>query len=116
VGHTYSKGTAAATQLEQADVGVVFPVSNRLSLIGRWVHDTDLDRTVGSLAGVEYNNCCWSLQLVHQNYFTDDQELDSRILFQIQLKGLGGTGGASTSIADAIYGFDERERRRFSAP
>jgi LPS-assembly protein len=116
VGHTYSKGTAAANQLEQADVGVVFPVSKRLSLIGRWVHDTDLDRTVGSLAGVEYNNCCWSLQLVHQNYFTDDQELDSRILFQIQLKGLGGTGGASTSIADAIYGFDERERRRFSAP
>lgn len=116
VGHTYSKGSTAATQLEQADVGVVFPVSNRLSLIGRWVHDTDLDRTVGSLAGVEYNNCCWSLQVVHQNYFTDDQELDSRILFQIQLKGLGGTGGASTSIADAIYGFDERERRRFSAP
>ncbi|HEV8077104.1 MAG TPA: LPS-assembly protein LptD, partial [Marinobacter sp.] len=116
VGHTYSKGSNAATQLEQADVGVVFPVSNRLSLIGRWVHDTDLDRTVGSLAGVEYNNCCWSLQVVHQNYLTDDQELDSRILFQIQLKGLGGTGGASTSIADAIYGFDERERRRFSAP
>jgi LPS-assembly protein len=116
VGHTYSKGSSALTQLEQADVGVVFPVSNRLSLIGRWVHDTDLDRTVGSLAGVEYNNCCWSLQVVHQNYFTDDQELDSRILFQIQLKGLGGTGGASTSIADAIYGFDERERRRFRAP
>jgi LPS-assembly protein len=116
VGHTYSKGSTAAAQLEQADVGVVFPVSNRLSLIGRWVHDTDLDRTVGSLAGVEYNNCCWSLQVVHQNYFTDDQELDSRILFQIQLKGLGGTGGASTSIADAIYGFDERERRRFNMP
>jgi len=116
VGHTYSKGTATVTQLEQADVGVVFPVSNRLSLIGRWVYDTDLDRTVGSLTGVEYNNCCWSLQLVHQNYFTDEQKLDSRILFQIQLKGLGGTGGASTRIADAIYGFDERERRRFSTP
>lgn len=116
VGHTYSKGSNVEAQLEQADVGVVFPVSNRLSLIGRWVHDTDLDRTVGSLAGVEYNSCCWSVQVVHQNYFNDDQQLDNRILFQVQLKGLGGTGGASNRIADAIYGFDERERRRFNAP
>ncbi|WP_417515847.1 LPS-assembly protein LptD [Marinobacter sp.] len=111
VGHTYSKD-----ELEQSDIAAVIPATDRVSLIGRWVYDSDLDRTVGSLAGIEYNNCCWSVQVVHQNYFTDDQELDSRILFQIQLKGLGGSGGSSTSISEAIYGFDEREQRRFGAP
>ncbi|SFE10901.1 LPS-assembly protein [Marinobacter sp. DSM 26671] len=111
VGHTYSRG-----ELEQSDIAAVFPVSDRVSLIGRWVYDSDLDRTVGSLAGLEYNNCCWSVQVVHQNYLTDDRELDSRILFQIQLKGLGGSDGASSSISEAIYGFDERERRRFGTP
>lgn len=111
VGHTYSRG-----ELEQSDIAAVLPVSDRVSLIGRWVYDSDLDRTVGSLAGLEYNNCCWSVQVVHQNYLTDDRELDSRILFQIQLKGLGGSGGASSSISEAIYGFDERERRRFGTP
>ncbi|HLT14727.1 MAG TPA: LPS-assembly protein LptD [Marinobacter sp.] len=108
-GHTYSRPDA----IEQTDVGTVFPVTNRLSAIGRWVWDSELDRTVGTLAGIEYNNCCWSVQVVHQNYLTDDEELDSRLLFQIELKGLGGSGGASDSIGDAIYGYDERERRRF---
>ena len=111
LGHTYSRG-----ELEQSDVAAVFPVSDRVSLIGRWVYDSDLERTVGSLAGLEYNNCCWSVQVVHQNYLTDDRELDSRILFQIKLKGLGGSDGASSSISRAIYGFDERERRRFGTP
>eukprot|EP00003_Mantamonas_plastica_P014111 TRINITY_DN2451_c0_g2_i1.p1 TRINITY_DN2451_c0_g2~~TRINITY_DN2451_c0_g2_i1.p1 ORF type:complete len:747 (-),score=102.97 TRINITY_DN2451_c0_g2_i1:10531-12771(-) len=110
LGHTYSRG-----ELEQSDVAAVFPVTDNISLIGRWVHDSILDRTVGSLAGLEYNNCCWSVQVVHQNYLTDDEELDSRVLFQIQLKGLGGSGGSSR-ISDAIYGFDEREDRRFGTP
>lgn len=108
IGHTYNRDA-----LEQMDIGTVFPVTNQVSLIGRWVYDSGLDRTVGSLTGVEYNNCCWSMQLVHQNYLTSDRELDTRLLFQIQLKGLGGSGGAGARISDAIYGFDERERRRF---
>jgi len=109
LGHTYSR----PDEIEQTDIGAVFPVTNRLSAIGRWVWDSELDRTVGTLAGLEYNNCCWSVQVVHQNYLTDDEELDTRLLFQIELKGLGGSGGASDSIGDAIYGYDERERRRF---
>ncbi len=108
LGHTYSRN-----ELEQSDIGAVFPVTDRVSLIGRWVYDSQLDRTVGSLAGIEYNNCCWSVQVVHQNYLTDDEQLESRMLFQIQLKGLGGSGGSSDRISEAIYGFDERERRRF---
>ena len=109
LGHTYSR----PDDIEQTDVGAVLPVTNRVSAIGRWVWDSELDRTVGTLAGLEYNNCCWSVQVVHQNYLTDDEELDTRLLFRIELKGLGGSGGASDNIADAIYGYDERERRRF---
>ena len=111
LGHTYSRG-----EIEQADIATVFPVTDRVSLIGRWVYDSDLNRTVGSLAGLEYNNCCWSIQVVHQNYLTADRELQGRILFQIQMKGLGGSGGASARVAEAIYGFDERERRRYGTP
>ncbi|WP_375192747.1 LPS-assembly protein LptD [Marinobacter sp.] len=111
LGHTYSRN-----ELEQSDIAAVFPVTDSVSLIGRWVYDSNLDRTVGSLAGLEYNNCCWSVQVVHQNYLTDDRQLEGRILFQVQLKGLGGSDGASSSISQAIYGFDERERRRFGTP
>jgi LPS-assembly protein len=108
VGHTYRRN-----EFEQSDIGGVVPVTDRVSLIGRWAYDSQLDRTVGSLAGLEYNNCCWSVQLVHQNYLTSDERLESRVLFQVELKGLGGSGGSSRQISEAIIGFDERERRRF---
>jgi len=109
LGHTYNRDD----NLDQSDVATVFPITDRMSLIGRWAYDSGLNRTVGTLAGLEYNNCCWSFQVVHQNYLTDDEELDSRLLFQIQLKGLGGSGDSSTKISESIYGFDERERRRY---
>jgi LPS-assembly protein len=108
VGHSYRRN-----EFEQSDIGGVVPVTDRVSLIGRWAYDSGLDRTVGSLAGLEYNNCCWSIQLVHQNYLTDEQQLDNQVLFRIELKGLGGSGGSSGQISEAIIGFDERERRRF---
>lgn len=108
LGHSYRRN-----EFEQSDIAGVVPVTDRVSLIGRWAYDSQLDRTVGSLAGLEYNNCCWSVQLVHQNYLTSDEQLESRVLFQIELKGLGGSGGSSRQISEAIIGFDERERRRF---
>lgn len=108
IGHTYRRN-----DYEQSDIGAVFPVTDRVSLIGRWVYDADAGRTAGSLAGFEYNNCCWSVQLVSQNYLTSDEKLENRILFQIQLKGLGGSGDSSSRISEAIVGFDERENRRY---
>jgi LPS-assembly protein len=108
IGHSYRRN-----EFEQTDIGGVVPVTDRVSLIGRWAYDSQLDRTVGSLAGLEYNNCCWSVQLVHQNYLTDEQQLENRVLFRVELKGLGGSGGSSEQISEAIVGFDERQRRRF---
>jgi len=112
LGHTYSRGS----ELEQTDIGTVFPVTDRVSVLGRWVYDSVDDRTVGSLAGLEYNNCCWSVQLVHQSYLTDDEEMDNRILFRIELKGLGGSGDGANELSQSVYGYDERERRRFGTP
>ncbi len=113
IGHTYSYGERRQDSFEQMDIGALFPVTDKVSLIGRWVYDSQLDQTVGTLAGVEYNNCCWSIQLVQQSYLTDDETLDRRIVFQIQLKGLGGSGGTRNTLSEAFYGYNERERRRF---
>ncbi len=115
-GHTYTRGTTPDNGFEQMDVGAIFPLTDKISLIGRWVYDSQLDQTVGTLAGFEYNSCCWSFQLIQQTYLTgddDDAEMDNRIVFQIQLKGLGGSGGTGSTLSDVFIGYDERERRRF---
>ena len=104
-GHTYN----AEAELEQSDLSAVVPLGESTSAIGRWVYDMERDSTAGSLAGLEYTTCCWSAQLVAQRYLTRDDGMDSRILFQIQLRGLGGGGSAADSIASGIPGFEQRQ-------
>ncbi len=103
--HTYD----VTGELEQSDISAVVPLGSQTSAIGRWVYDLENDSTAGSLAGLEYTTCCWSMQLVAQRYRTRDDGLDSRILFQIQLRGLGGGGTARDNIAEEIPGFEQRE-------
>ncbi len=103
-GHTYDAGT----KLEQSDLSGVMALGEQTSLIGRWLYDMDNEETAGTLVGVEYNSCCWNLQLVAQRYRTRDEGLDTRVLFQIQLLGLGGSGDAGDTVRDAIPGFDQR--------
>ena len=103
-GHTYD----AETQLEQSDLSGVVALGDQTSLIGRWLYDMDNEATAGTLVGVEYTSCCWNLQLVAQRYRTRNEGLDTRVLFQIQLLGLGGSGDAGDTVRDAIPGFDQR--------
>mgnify|MGYP004084248139 CR=1 FL=1 len=84
-GHTYTRGANGVDSFEQMDIGAIFPVTDNISLIGRWVYDSQLDETVGTLAGFEYNNCCWSVQVVHQNYLTDDEELAQKAKYLTDL-------------------------------
>ena len=113
--HTYD----ADSELEQAEVSTVFPVGNQTSLIGSWLYDMDNDETEGALAGIEYTSCCWSVQFAAQRFRRDDnnrgQKLDTRLLFQIQLRGLGGGGGATATVREEVPGFEQRGSR-FSQP
>ncbi|TVP57618.1 MAG: LPS-assembly protein LptD [Halomonadaceae bacterium] len=107
VGHTYD--ATAVERLEQSDIGLVLPTSEQTRLIGRWVYDLERNATAGSLAGLEYTTCCWSMQLVAQTFRTRDDGLDRRVLFQIQLRGLGGGGSAAANIAESIPGFEQHQ-------
>ena len=109
--HTYD----ADSDLEQADLSTVLPLGEQISLIGRWLFDMDNDETAGSLAGIEYTSCCWSAQFVSRRYRTQEGELDTGVMFQIQLRGLGGGGGATETIREEIPGFEQR-RQRFAQP
>ncbi|XOZ32972.1 LPS-assembly protein LptD [Halomonadaceae bacterium KBTZ08] len=107
-GHTYD----AATDLEQADVSGVLALGEQTSLIGRWLYDMDNEATAGTLLGVEYTSCCWNLQFVAQRYRTRNEGLDTRLLFQVKLLGLGGSGSAGETARDAIPGFGRRGATR----
>lgn len=107
--------------IEQADISFIWPIAGSWSLIGRSNYDVTNKRELETLAGFEYNSCCYRIRLVGRRWVDNflatqgtlvDQQVeeDSGIFFEIQLKGLGGTGKRLSSLLkDAIFGYQQRE-------
>jgi len=92
--------------LEQYNASVVYPISDRWKLVGAWTYSVKDRETVDALAGVEYDSCCVSLQLVARNYINQNYYgfgpspaggntslRDNAIMFEVVFKGLGSSGG-----------------------
>lgn len=98
-------------ELEQSELSAIVPVGNQISLFGSWLYELGDKRTIGSVAGVEYESCCWRVQLFNRSYLTSSEQVDHSFLLKFELKGLGGieSGG---SVGSLIDGYEQRERVR----
>lgn len=97
----------------QGDLSFAWPLSRRWSMLGRLGYDFESEQVVQSLLGVGYESCCWSARLALKRYIVrpdlgadlgDDAEYSNAVVFQVELKGLGGFGG--NPFRDDILGFD----------
>lgn len=94
--------------MNQYTVSGVYPLSDRWRLIGSWTYAeplkgvTDsLKGTIEAVAGIEYDSCCVTLQLVDRSYVNQGYDgvastvttnlRDNVVMFQIIFKGLGST-------------------------
>jgi LPS-assembly protein len=82
-----------------------------------------IDNTaIEQMAGIEYENCCWIVRLMHLRYYDNetsgfipdfsDPDLQQEHTTQVQfvLKGMGGFGSRiPTVLEDMIRGYQERE-------
>ena len=94
-----------ADDIQQSEISAILPVHRHWRIVGRWMYDLDNERTLETMAGAEYRNCCWKLRLLSQRELTDDDgdgdlEADSTVWFQIQMIGLGGFGGQVDSLLE----------------
>ncbi len=99
---------ALGSELEQGSASFAMPLDERWSIVGRVDHDLKNDRNLETLAGVEYQNCCWKTRLVGRKYLTSDNNTyDDAIFLQFELKGLGNLGNkANDFLEDKIYGYE----------
>ena len=102
--HRFRRG-----EIEQSDASVIYPMSSEFSVLGQWRYALDENRTIGTLAGIEYTSCCWRIQMLGQRYLTDTSEMDNGILFRFQLRGLGGFGVNDSKMDSLIPGYQRRE-------
>lgn len=100
--------------LQQGELTGLWPVHDHWSLIGRWLYDLVNERSLETMAGVEYRDCCWNIRLVNHRELTDDNgdtqlQADRTVLIQIRLVGLGNLGGRIDQLL-------ERSLPRYEAP
>ena len=111
-------------KIQQHDFSVIWPVVPQWSVIARWQHDYNRNRTLEAMGGFEYDNCCWKLRLINR-YWVDyddfsqatpaNEKGDHGIFLQIVLKGLGGVVGnkVESFLDQGIQGYRTREDQAY---
>ena len=102
--YRYIKG-----EQNQVDASILWPLTPSWHVLGRFYYDIDEKQKLETLAGFEYDSCCWGVRFVTRDYIDDANEENRIFLAQIVLKGLGSFGSNIESLLeDGILGWTER--------
>ena len=98
--------------IRQTDLSFITPINNEFSAFGRWNYSLEQDHDIESIAGISYDSCCWSVQLMAQRslkYINNIEEYDNTFMVQLVFKGLGSVSGnkVSDTLEHAILGYNE---------
>ena len=99
--------------LTQLDAGIVWPLSNQVSMLGRYFYDMEENRSLETFGGLQYDDCCWRLRLVGRQFRRPSQglsetETELGVFVEVVMKGLAGFDGGLNSILErGIRGYRE---------
>jgi LPS-assembly protein len=104
--------------INQTDISGIWPLNDTWSVIGRWNYDHANKRNLETIAGVEYDNCCWTMRVLARKWIDNDalyyagvEDDNTGIFVQFELKGLGSLLGGNVAgiLNNGITGYRERE-------
>lgn len=92
--------------LEEADLTVMTPIYQAISLASRWRYSLRDSQGLDSYVGLRYDTCCYAVDVAYRRYISDSQgTMNNGIYFQLELKGLGqiGSGFPNLRVDDDVY-------------
>ena len=109
--YRYVRGESQEDRIEQLNTSLIVPFysDNRWYFIGQNGYDITNDRKLRTLAGIEYNDCCYRIRFAWQRSLnnglvdiidSEDLTYDRRWFIEIQFRGLGGTGKQLDNLFD----------------
>lgn len=130
VGYHQRRGILAADTgvdtIRQGDVSFRLPILDNWFAIGRWQYSFLYNKTAESFLGLEKENCCWRFRIIGRHYInglslanngqilgangtlTAQDESQTTVMFQIELKSLSGFGNDVDSfLRRSIFGYSE---------
>lgn len=124
IGHRYVKllewtGTNYIEEAaRQGDISFYTPVTDQWALVGRTFFDFSNSRNLESLAGFQYEDCCWKLRTVYRYWSTNPDDVydirqhdsEKGIYIEFQFKNLAGVGTKTNNmLKDSVYGYDKND-------
>lgn len=89
--------------VEQTDLAIRWPFGPRWRGFARWNYALDVGRSLDTLAGLEYESCCWSARFASRNYVANNDalgEINHTYYIEIELKGLSRAGGKIDALLE----------------
>lgn len=71
--------------LRQVDVSGQWPLSSHWHAVGRWNYSLQDSRLLEAIAGLEYNQSCWTFRLVAQRFTVGTQQINTGFFLQLEL-------------------------------
>ena len=97
---------------DQTDLQFIWPLTERVTALGRWQRDLEAEQDLETVLGVEYESCCWKLQFYGRRWLTTtNDEFDDGVYLRFILKGLGSVNSGSVGFLEDITGFEERDEQ-----
>jgi LPS-assembly protein len=88
-------------QLNQTDLSFLWLLNPRWQLLGRWNYSQRDHRTLETLAGVQYESCCWIFRVTNRRYVSDLSGDNNRSFYlQLELKGLASIGHSVEDVLE----------------
>jgi LPS-assembly protein len=93
------------TSVRQGELAGMWPVSQHWSLLASELFSLDQHRSLETVSGAEYRDCCWKIRLVNRRLLADYDGTGiltprSTWMLQIQMIGLGGFGNTVDSLLE----------------
>lgn len=91
--------------LEQTDLTVLWPLGRRWHMVARHNYSLHDERTLETLAGVEYRSCCWRVRIVNRRYLDNvvtgiTPEYNRSIYAQLEFIGFASLGDNLESLLE----------------
>jgi len=104
-GNNYS---VVAGGLRQINLSGQWPLSSRWSAVGQWSYSYLDKRLLSGIAGLEYNQDCWTLRLVAHSFTVGTQQTSTGLFMQIELNELLKVGSDPlTLLKQSVPGYKQ---------
>ncbi|MBE0369170.1 LPS assembly protein LptD [Pseudoalteromonas aurantia] len=113
--HRYAN-SVSGYEIDQVGLFSSLPINDNWQFIASYHRDLNASRSVEVFAGIQYESCCWAIQItggrhietdLNQTITHDDAQFDTSIGFNFVLNGLGGKSNNAVSqrLQQGIFGY-----------